>query len=509
MEKIQILYIVYTVLIPLFLLWCIKKWFIEHSRNKNSPPSPPKLPIIGNLHQIGRLPHRDLQAMARKHGPLMLLHFGSVPVLIASSADTAREFMKTHDVAFASRPVYKIYEKLVYGCKDISAAPYGEYWRQLRSIFVLQLLSSKKVQSFRYIREEETDLFVKKIRDSGFGPVNLSRMFAELSSDGICRAAVGRKCGEMRNGKRFLNLLSELMEIFGEFPIEEFVPWLGWISRVNGTDRRVDRVAKEMDEILESVIEEHVESKDQRKDVEGRDGETILDILLRIHSENSSGGVSIDRDSVKALILDIFNGGTDTISTALEWAMTELLRHPIVMKKLQKEVREIVKNKQDITDEDLGRMSYLKAVIKETLRTHPPIPLLVPRIARNDVKVKGYDVSAKTVVMINAWAIGRDPASWDEPEKFKPERFLDSTVDFKGLDFELIPFGAGRRGCPGVAFADATMQFVLANVVQKFNWKLANGVDEKDLDMGESPGVTAHRSVPLLAVASVPDQFEN
>ncbi|KAL8547581.1 hypothetical protein ACS0TY_007054 [Phlomoides rotata] len=141
-------------------------------------------------------------------------------------------------------------------------------------------------------------------------------------------------------------------------------------------------------------------------------------------------------------------------------------------------------------------------MIKETLRQHPPVPLLVRRIAVEDVKIKGYDVSAKTMVMINAWAIGRDPASWDEPEKFKPERFLNSLIDYKCLDFEFIPFGAGRRGCPGISFAVVTMEFVLANLVQKFNWKLPNGIEEKDLDMSESPGVTFHRSVPLLAVAS-------
>ncbi|KAL0417242.1 UNVERIFIED_CONTAM: cytochrome [Sesamum latifolium] len=181
-------------------------------------------------------------------------------------------------------------------------------------------------------------------------------------------------------------------------------------------------------------------------------------------------------------------------------AMTELLRHPSVMKKLQTEVREIVKDKQDITDNDLEKMQYLKAVIKETLRFHPPIPLLVPRQARKDVKIMGYDIAIGTMVITNAWAISRDPVSWDEPEKFEPNRFLNSPIDFKGLDFELIPFGAGRRGCPGIAFAMATTEFVLANLVQKFDWKLPD--EGKELDMREHPGVTIHRDVPLLVAAT-------
>ncbi|XP_042009249.1 cytochrome P450 71A8-like [Salvia splendens] len=172
------------------------------------------------------------------------------------------------------------------------------------------------------------------------------------------------------------------------------------------------------------------------------------------------------------ILQDVFAAGTDTTSVFLEWAMTELLRNPTVMQNLQNEVREIAKDSSNITEYDLERMHYLKAVIKETLRYHPPVPLLVPRVASKDVKIKGYDVAAGNVVMINAWAIGRDSVSWNEPEEFKPEIFLNSSIDFKGLNFELVPFGMGRRACPGAAFAVATIEFVLASLVQKFDWKL-------------------------------------
>lgn len=170
--------------------------------------------------------------------------------------------------------------------------------------------------------------------------------------------------------------------------------------------------------------------------------------------------------------------------------------------KLQNEVRGILNGKKDVTNNDLKKMHYLKVVIKETLRYHTPIPLLVPREASKDVNIMGYDIAAGTMVMINAWAIGRDPAFWDEPEKFKPERFLNSSIDFKGLDFQLIPFGAGRRGCPGMAFAMATNELVLANLVQKFDWALPNEVKGEDLDMSERPGLTIRRKVPHFAVAT-------
>ncbi|XP_012853164.1 PREDICTED: cytochrome P450 71A8-like, partial [Erythranthe guttata] len=288
----------------------------------------------------------------------------------------------------------------------------------------------------------------------------------------------------------------------GKINIGDFVPMLSWINRVNGFDSRVDKVAREMDEFFEGVICERIENPKKllHGDREEKHGENFLDILLEIYRDNGTG-VSIDRDSVKAIILDVFAAGTDTTSTVLEWAMTQLLRHPQIMQKLQHEVRQVVKDKNDtITENDLEKMPYLKAVIKETLRLHTPIPLLVPRVARKDVKVMGYDISAGTMVIVNGWAIGRDPASWNEPEKFDPDRFLDSRVDYQGLDFELIPFGAGRRGCPGISYAIVTDEFLLANLVREFDWKLPDDVE--DLDMGELPGLAIHRAVPLLALAS-------
>ncbi|XP_012829348.1 PREDICTED: cytochrome P450 71A8-like [Erythranthe guttata] len=498
MEAIQILLLITS----LFLLWSITKWLTKPSgKPKNFPPSPPTLPIIGNFHQLGQLPHRNLHLLAGKYGPLMLLHFGSVPVVVASSAEAAREIMKTHDLNFGSRPVYKAYKKLLYDCKNVSAAPYGESWRKAKGIFVLQLLSNKRVQSYRWIREEETALLVKKIEEccssssSGGGraaaPVNLTRLFSELSVAGICRSAFG----ESENGKKFVESMTELMEQLGTINVGDFIPWLSWISRVNGFDKRVERVAKDMDYFLEGVIQEHLENPEKA----GNNSESFVHILLRNYSSDAS---SIDRERIKALVQDVVVGGTDTISSVLEWVMTELLRHPNVMEKLQNEVREIVGGKSIVTDDDLAKMDYMKAVIKETFRYHMPAPMLLPRVADKDVKIMGYDISAGTMVMTNAWAIGRDPDLWDEPEKFDPERFLNNTknksMDFRGLDFELIPFGAGRRGCPGISFAAATIEFVLANLMLKFNWETQG----KDLDNTESSGLTAHRATPLFAVAT-------
>ncbi|XP_042039925.1 cytochrome P450 71A8-like [Salvia splendens] len=483
----------FQALISIILLITITKWLSKSTKSKNSPPSPPRLPILGHLHRLSLLPHHDLQSMARNHGPVMLIHFGSVPTLIASSAAAAAEIMKTHDLAFADRPDSSLFRRLLYDNKDVSVSPYGEYWRQLKSICVVQLLSNKRVQSFHSVRAEETEILIGKIGGKA-ECVDLSRMFTQLTNDVVCRSAIGRKYGDGGDGERFLSILREFLEVLSTISIGDFVPSLSWIGRFNGLDKRVDRVANEIDEFLESVIRERLDNPAERVVA----GENFLDILLDIY-RNNSGGVSIDRDSIKAIILDVFAAGTDTTATVLEWAMSELLRRPVILKRLQTEVREVAEDSHNITENDIERMHFLKAVMKETLRLHTPIPLLVPRVAREDVKIMGYDVAKGTMVMTNAWAIGRDPSSWDEPESFNPDRFLNSSVDYKGVDFELIPFGAGRRGCPGTAFAMATNEFVLANLVHRFDWKLPNNCGE--LDMSERPGVAIRRRVPLVAVA--------
>jgi cytochrome P450 len=204
----------------------------------------------------------------------------------------------------------------------------------------------------------------------------------------------------------------------------------------------------------------------------------------------------------------MFIAGTDTTYTVLEWALTELLRHKTVMHKLQDEVRTVVGNRTHVTEEDLVNMTFLKAVIKETLRLHIPVPLLVPRRTMEDIKLDGYDIAAGSQVIVNAWAIARDSSIWEEPLEFKPERFMNSSIDYKGLDFELIPFGAGRRGCPGVTFAISINELVLANLVNQFDWKLPDGIEGKDLDMSETNGLTCRRKYPLHAVATKYDRNE-
>ncbi|KAE9610104.1 putative cytochrome P450 [Lupinus albus] len=491
------------------LLFLLFKWYSNSSSNQNLPPSPPKFPILGNLHQIGLFPHKTFQTLAKQYGHMMLLHFGRVPVLVVSSADAAREIMKTHDRVFASRPTMKMSNIILYDSKDVAAAKYGEYWRQIRSICVLHLLSVKRVQSLFSVRGEEVALFMEKIRNSSYSstPVNLSESLSTLTNDIICRATLGRKYGR-ESGKEFKKMMMEFNELGGSFVIGDYIPWFDWLTHLSGLYARAKRVAKQFDDLMEEIVEEHKNrqkgannnSHDDPSDSEHHND--FVDVLLWIQRTNAAG-FPVDRTTIKALTLDMFIAGTDTTSTFLEWAMTELIRHPNVMKKLQDEGRNVAGgDRVHITEQDLGHMPYLKAVVKETLRLRVPIPLLVPRESMQDIKLQGYHIAAGTRVIINAWAIARDPTYWDEPEEFKPERFMDSSIDVKGNDFQLIPFGAGRRSCPGIAFAMAVNEIVLANLVHQFDWALPGGVAGETFDMSETFGLTMHRKIPLVAVAT-------
>ncbi|KAI7732374.1 hypothetical protein M8C21_010313 [Ambrosia artemisiifolia] len=492
-----------STIIPAFIvlsLFITFKWLSSTTNpQKNRPPSPGKLPIIGNLHQIGSNPHRALQTLAKKHGQLILIQLGSVPVLVASSAEAASEILKTHDLIFASRPKLTIPDTLTYGSKDIGFSPYGEYWRQVRSIAVLQLLSSKRVQSFRHVREQETEFMINMIGKSCGSVIDLGELLNSFTNNVICRVALGRTY----EGVKFKDLLVRFTYLLGCFSVGNYIPWLSWVDRLSGLVARTKAVAEEFDEFLEGVLEEHI-CKKRMVDGHGNGhdkGQDLVDILLDIQTEKNANFI-LHRDVIKAAIMDLFAAGTDTTSTAIEWAISELIRHPSVMKKIQIEVREIANGKPMITEDDLEKMKYLKVVLKETLRLHTPLPLLIARESTQDVKLMGYDVSAGTQVIINAWAIGRDPSQWVEPEMFHPERFLSNPMDYKGLNFEFIPFGAGRRGCPAIQFALVVNELALANLVYKYDLALPDEMNGEELDMTEITGLTLHRKSPLRVVAT-------
>ncbi|XXG88770.1 hypothetical protein AAC387_Pa12g0942 [Persea americana] len=470
---------------------------VTRSKKPNQPPSPPKLPIIGNSHQLGSLPHRSLRHLSDKYGPLMLLHLFRIPTLIISSPEMAQQILKTHDLAFSGRPQLYSAKQLLYGCKDILFSPYGEYWRQVRKICVLELLSNKKVKSFQRIREEEVVSMIDQVSRScpTSSAVDLRHVLTKLTIGIISRVTLGKKYGD-----EFLDIVREYVALLGAFCVGDFFPWLAWIDVVTGLEGRLKKASRTMDAFLNRVIKEHQE----RKEIDGHDGDDqrdFVDVLLHLQEYSEIGVEILDRDSIKAIVLDMFNAATETIATTMEWVMAELTKNSEVMKKAQDEVRRVMAGKQKVYEDDLHQMHYLKCVIKETLRLHPIAPLLAPKESNTEVMLQGYSIPSKTRVIVNAWAIARDPKSWDSPDEFLPQRFANNPIDFKGQNFQYIPFGAGRRACPGISFAIPTMELALANLLYFFDWKMPDGLRGEDLEMSEAGGVTVSLRFPIRLVA--------
>ncbi|KAJ3675304.1 hypothetical protein LUZ60_004346 [Juncus effusus] len=481
-------------LLSLPLLFLFTK--LKHQKNPPLFPCPTKLPIIGNLHQLGSQPHKSLHKLSHQHGPLMLLQLGSIPTLIISSADALKEVTKSQDISFSGRPFSYGANRFSYNLMSISFAPYGDYWRQARKICILELLSTKRVQSFRSIREQELCNLICNIKNtcSSCSPsyVNLSKMLHALSNRITSRVTFGD--GYAANGN-YGEILEETQRLLGAFWVADYLPWLGWIDALTGLRGRLERNFKELDEFYDKAIEEHLEDADDHQ--LGHDD--FVNVLLRLHRDPIHGATFTTMDHIKGIITDMFIAGTDTSSAVLTWTMTELMRSPDIMVKTQQEVRKIGTNKSKIKEEDLQHLTYLKLVIKESLRLHPPVPLLLPRETLDDCVIQGRKIPKKTRVFINFRAISLDPNTWGNPEKFWPERFIDKDVDFKGNDFSFVPFGVGRRGCPGINFALVVVELVLANLLFCFDWELPSKTIE-DLDLEEEIGLTVHKKNHLCLV---------
>ncbi|XP_028799822.1 cytochrome P450 71D10-like [Neltuma alba] len=472
----------------IFIFFCfffvIRKLSSSRKPTRNLPPGPWKLPLIGNLHQLaGSLPHRSLTNLANKYGPFMHLQLGQLSHIIVSSPEYAQEIMKTHDQIFANRPKSLASDILTYNCTDIIFSPYGNYWRQLRKICLLELFSKRRVQSFKKIREEEVLALVRNISKHEGSVMNLSGKIYAFMNYVVVRAACGKKT---ENVEHLLQIMEQSIKAGSGLSIDDFYPSLKFISVITGMRARVMKLHKDCDEVLDEIIREHKEKKGNNF---GEVEDDLVDVLLKIQAEDDFG-IHLSLDNIKAVLKDVFFAGTGTSAATIEWVMSELLKNPEAMKEAQAEVRRIYGGKGFVDESELHQLKYLGAVIKESFRLHPPGALLVPRENSNSCKINGYEITPRTRIIINAWAIGRDHKIWNEPERFEPKRFLDTTVDynFNGSNFEFIPFGAGRRICPGITFAIPTLELLLSNLLYHFDWKLPSRMKPEEMDMDESFG---------------------
>ncbi|RCV43274.1 hypothetical protein SETIT_9G281800v2 [Setaria italica] len=493
-----------AVLLP-WLLWLVLSLIalylldlFAHAR-RGLPPGPRPLPLIGSLHLLGGQPHRSLARLAKIHGPIMSLRLGSVTTVVVSSPDAAREFLQKHDAVFANRSVPDAVGD--HARNSVPWLPHSARWRALRKIMATELFAPHRLDALQGLRCEKVQELVDHVgrlaRESA--AVDVGRVVFTTGLNLLSRTMFSRDLTSLEDhggSKEFQEVVTEIMETAGSPNLSDFFPALAAVDPQRLRQKLAGLFAR-----LHQLFDVEVNRRLRERDACEPRKNDFLDLLL----DATGGGLTtagLDRDTLRSFFTDLFAAGSDTSSSTVEWAMVELLRNPVSMAKLSNELVEVIGSRRKIEESDIGQLPYLQAVIKETFRLHPPVPLLLPRQAEAATEIMGYMIPKGARVLINVWAMGRDNDIWPEPEKFMPERFLESMIDFRGGDFELIPFGAGRRICPGMALATRMVHLVLASLLNQFKWRLPAEVERNGVEMAEKFGVTLKKASPLCAIAT-------
>ncbi|CAH9141928.1 unnamed protein product [Cuscuta epithymum] len=471
----------------------------SQSHKKNLPPSlPGRLPILGHFHLMKNLLHRTLHEYSKKLGPIYSLHFGGRLVVVVSSSSLVEECMSKNDVIFANRPPVSVDRKsLGFSSTSVIGAPYGDHWRNLRKLCDLEIFSPTRLASFLWIRRDERDRMISSLYNissmGDFAKVNVEDKIVEMTFNNIMRMVAGKRYygEEMEDdeeAKTFRELTKEALELTSASNPGEIFPMLRWIG-CNGLEKKLAIHSGKTDEFMHALLnKQRLQSKVAERE------NTMVDRLLAL--QESQPQYYTD-EIITGLIVAVIIAGTDASVVATEWVMTLLLNHPEVLNKAREELDIHVGHNRMVEEEDLPKLRYLHHVILETLRLFPPVPMLVPHVPSQDVKVGGYTVPKGTMVLVNAWAVHRDPKVWGEDSlSFKPERFEKITAD----DVEthrLLPFGKGRRACPGAGLAQKFVGLTVASLVQCFDWERPTA---DKIDLAESSGTTLPKAVPLEAL---------
>ncbi|KAL6644725.1 hypothetical protein ACP70R_016333 [Stipagrostis hirtigluma subsp. patula] len=467
---------------------------------RNLPPCPRPLPLVGNLFDLGAHPHRSLARLAERHGPLMTLHLGAVTTVVASSADAARDILQRHDAAFSARSVPDAARASAYDRHSIGwLPPDSPRWRALRKVCAGELFAPHRLDAHQSLRREKVQRLVSHVarlaREGA--PVDVGRVIfttmLNLFSCAIFSVDLADLDDHGTSGV-FRDVIREFMVVAGVPNVSDFFPVVAPLDP-QGLRRRLTRVFKRLHAIFDEQIDRRVQERAAGEPAKN----DFLDVLLDYRGAEDGRG--FDRQTLRSLLTDLFTAGSDTSAGTLEWAMVELLKSPSSMSKARQELAQVIGSKQEIKESDISRLKYLQAIVKETFRLHPPAPLMLPHQAETTVEISGYTVPKGTRVLVNVWAIGRDSEVWPEPEKFTPERFLENEIDFRGRNFELLPFGSGRRICLGMPLAVRMVHLMLASLLHRFEWRLPAEAERNGVDMSERFGAVLSLATPLQAIA--------
>ncbi|KAK8518445.1 hypothetical protein V6N12_017592 [Hibiscus sabdariffa] len=485
------------------LLTCLLLQAFNSIRNASKPsesklpPGPRRLPIFGNLFDLGDKPHRSLAKLARIHGPVMSLKLGSLFTVVVSSEATAKEILQKQDITFSNRTVVDAVRATRHHEVGLTWIPVSPLWRTFRKVCNSHIFTTAKLDANVYLRREKIQQLIADVRTSclkgeaiSVGQAAFNTTINLLSNTIFSVDLVDPNSSVAQEFKR---TVWGIMEEAGKPNLADYFPLLRKIDP-QGTRRRMTVHFQKLLDLFGKLFDERSQSRKYQDSIASND---VLDTLLDI----IEGGVEdLNRNHIVHLFLVLFAAGTDTTSSTLEWAMAEVLRNPQVLHKAKKELEQAIGKGNPIEECDINRLPYLQAIIKETFRLHPVVPLLLPRRAGSDADLYGFKVPEGSQVLVNVWAIGRDPSIWDNPTSFTPERFLGSEIDIKGRDFVLIPFGAGRRICPGLPLASRMLHLMLGSLINSFDWELEGGISPNEMNMEEKFGITLQMAEPLRAI---------
>ncbi|KAL6637901.1 hypothetical protein ACP70R_025473 [Stipagrostis hirtigluma subsp. patula] len=465
------------------------------------PPSPPAIPFLGHLHLVKTPFHAALSRLAARHGPVFTMRMGSRRAVVVSSPECAKECFTEHDVTFANRPRFESQQLVSFGGAALSTSNYGPYWRNLRRIAAVQLLSAHRVSCMSGVIAAEVRAMVRRLHHAaaaapgGAARIQLKRRLFELSLSVLMETIAQTKTSRTEanadtdmspEAKEFKQIVDEVLPYLGTANLWDYLPVLRWFDVFSVKNKILAAVSKR-DAFLRRLID-----AERRRLEDGDESEKKSMIAVLLTLQKAEPDVYTDT-MITALCANLFGAGTETTSTTTEWAMSLLLNHPQALRKAQAEIDAAVGTSRLLTADDVPRLGYLQCVISETLRLYPAAPLLLPHESSADCKIGGYDVPRGTMLLVNAYAIHRDPAVWEAPGEFRPERFEDGKAEGRLL----MPFGMGRRKCPGETLALRTIGMVLGTLLQCFDWDRVDGVE---VDMTESGGLTIPRAIPLEAM---------
>ncbi|CAL5437121.1 unnamed protein product [Camellia sinensis] len=495
-----------TVLVILITMSWFAWTFINQSKKNNPrppvPPGPHTLPLVGNLLSLDPEFHKYITTLAKTHGPIFTLWLGQKLTIVVSSPAIAREMLKDHDTTFANRDVSVAAKQSAYGVGDVAWSHYGSEWRMLRKLAVHGMLSNTRLDSVYSLRRGEIRRTIGYIfRNLVGSPVNISDQMFLILFNVVTNMLWGCSIeGEDRVSIGF----DGMIRLLGKPNISDFYPGLARFD-LQGIQKKMRGVMKRVDEIFDMMIDQRMKRDGEGGEKESKD---FLQFLLEHKDEGGEAKSPLTMAQVKAMLMtsssvihgqDMVVGGTDTTINSVEAAMAEMMNKPQVMQKLQLELDTIVGKDHVVEECHIPKLPYLYAIMKETLRLHPILPLLMPHSPSETCTIGGYTIPKGTRILFNVWAIHRDPLIWENPLEFDPERFLNGKWDYNGNDFAYFPFGSGRRICPGISMAERVFMFSIASLVHSFEWKLPEG---EKLDLTESFGIVLKKKISLVAIPS-------